>query len=78
MLNYKLWAKIAIVLQFLTAGLHSLSFFVAPDLNNDTERQIHDLVHNYREDMGSGFHSSFCDLFTALSACYPLLCVLGA
>ena len=27
--------------------------------------------------MGAGFHRSFFDLFTDLSACYPLLCLLG-
>ena len=27
--------------------------------------------------MGGGFHRTFFELFTALSACFPLLCLLG-
>lgn len=75
--RYTFWLIAAILFQFLTAILHSLSFFVQPELHNDTERQIHELTHNYYADMGGGFHRSFWDLFTALSACYPLLCLLG-
>lgn len=63
--------------QILTAILHSLSFFVEPDLGNDTKRQLHELITTYREDMGAGFHPTFFNLFTALSACYSLLCLLG-
>jgi hypothetical protein len=76
--RYTLWLVAAILFEVLTAVLHSLSFIVAPDLNNDTERQIHDLTHNYYADMGAGFHRSFWNLFTALSTCYTLLCLLGA
>src|SRR5262249_23486445 len=53
-------------------------FFVNPDLHNDTERQIHILITTYREDFGLGFRRTFFDLFTALSACFPLLCMLAA
>ena len=76
--RYTFWLTAAIVFQFLTAAAHSLSFFVSPELENDKDRQLNDLLHNYYHDMGVGFHRSFFDLFTALSACYPLLCVLGA
>ena len=75
--RYTFWLTAAILFQFLTAALHSLSFFVKPELNNDTERQLHELITNYHPDMGGGFHPSFWNLFTALSACYPLLCLLG-
>ena len=47
------------------------------ELHNDTERQLHELITTYHPDMGGGFHPSFWNLFTALSACYPLLCILG-
>ena len=76
--RYTFWLTTAIVLQFLTAAAHSLSFFVSPELENEKDRQLSDLLHNYYHDMGAGFHRSFFDLFTALSACYPLLCVLSA
>jgi hypothetical protein len=75
--RYTFWTTASILFQFLTAGIHSISFFVNPDLKNDTERQMHELITNYYADMGAGFHRSFFNLFTALSACLPLLCVLG-
>lgn len=75
--RYRFWLIAAVLFMFLTAGLHSISFFVDPDITNETQRQLHELLHNYREDMGAGFRRSFFDLFTALSACYPLLCMLG-
>jgi hypothetical protein len=75
--RYRFWLIAAVLFMFLTAGLHSISFFVDPEITNDTQRQLHELLHNYREDMGAGFNRSFFDLFTALSACYPLLCMMG-
>jgi len=75
--RYTFWLTAAVLFQFLNAILHSLSFIVKPELHNDTERQIHELVTTYREDMGTGFHRTFFELFTALSACFPLLCLLG-
>jgi hypothetical protein len=75
--RYTFWLTAAVIFQFATAGLHSISFFVEPELNNDTERQLHNLITTYHPDMGGGFHPSFFNLFTALSACFPLLCVLG-
>jgi len=75
--RYRFWLKAAIVFLFLTAALHSISFFVAPKIENEKDRQLSDLLHNYYHDMGAGFHRTFFDLFTALSACYPLLCVLA-
>jgi len=75
--RYTFWLIAAVLFQFLNAILHSLSFFVEPKLNNDTERQLHDLITNYHADIGARFHPSFWNLFTALSACYPLLCLLG-
>lgn len=75
--RYTFWLTAAVLFQFITAALHSLSFFITPDLKNDTERQIHQLITTYRDDMGAGFQPTFWNLFTALSACYPLLCMLG-
>src|SRR5439155_8885186 len=75
--RYTFWLIAAVIFQFVTAVLHSLSFIITPELHNDTERQLHELITNYHPDMGGGFHPSFWNLFTALSACYPLLCILG-
>lgn len=76
--RYTFYLTVAIIFQLLTAAAHLLGFFVSPELENEKDRQLNDLLHNYYHDMGAGFHRSFFDLFTALSACYPLLCVLGA
>ena len=75
--RYTFWLIAAVIFQFITAVLHSLSFIITPELHNDTERQLHELITNYHPDMGGGFHPSFWNRFTALSACYTLLCILG-
>ncbi len=75
--RYTFWLWAAVVLQFLTAFFHSLSFIITPEFNNDTERQLFDLASTYRFDMGGGFHPTFGNLFTALSACFPFLFILG-
>lgn len=36
-----------------------------------------DLMRTYKPDMGAGFHPSMGDFFTALSACFALLYLLG-
>jgi len=76
--RYTFWLWVVIVFQLLSATAHSLSFIVTPVPANETERQLLDLMANYRQDMGAGFHRSMLQLFTALSACFPLLFLLGA
>ena len=76
--RFTFWLWVAVVFQLLTAAIHSVSFFVTPVAGNDTERQLIELMANYRLDMGAGIHRSMQQLFTALSACFPLLCLLGA
>lgn len=66
-----------ITLQFLTAFFHSLSFFTHPTGTNDTEKTLIDLLTNYKQDMGAGIHRSTYDLFTGLSTCFTLICILG-
>jgi hypothetical protein len=77
MKNYRLWAKISAALMILTGSVHSLSLFVQSDPQNETERQMLELITTYRMDAGAGFHPSFANLFTALSSCFSLLCFLG-
>jgi hypothetical protein len=76
--RYSFWLWLAVVFQLLNAAGHSLSFFVTQVPTNDTERQLLDLMSNYRLDMGAGFHRTTHQLFTALSACFPLFYLLGA
>ncbi|MBK7360595.1 MAG: hypothetical protein IPI96_15505 [Saprospiraceae bacterium] len=32
----------------------------------------------YQMDMGAGFHRTFAQIFTSLSACFSLLCLFGS
>lgn len=75
--KHTFWLKAAIILQLLTAGLHSLSFINNPVPENDSEKQLIDLMQTYKKDLGGGFAPSMNDLFISLSACLPLLCILG-
>jgi len=76
--RYSFWLWVAIVFQILTAAAHSLSLIVTPQYSNDTERQLLELMSSYKSDMGAGFHRSMQQLFTALSACFPILYIFGA
>jgi hypothetical protein len=75
--RFTFWLWLAVVFQLLTALAHSLSFFVTQIPTNETERQLLELMGTYRLDMGAGFHRTTHQLFTALSACFPLLYLLG-
>lgn len=63
--------------QFITGLLHGLSFFAEPQPANDTERQLQELLNNYKSDMGAGFHRSVGELFISISACFTLLFLFG-
>jgi hypothetical protein len=76
--RYTFWLWVAIILQLLAATIHSLSFFIKPIPTTETERQLLELMASYRMDMGAGIHRSMHQLFTALSACFPLLYLLSA
>ena len=76
--RYTFWVWLAVVFQLLNALGHSLSFFITQVPTNETERQLLQLMANYQLDMGAGFHRTTHQLFTALSACFPLFYLLGA
>jgi len=75
--RYTFWLWLAVVFLFLTGTIHGIALFVTQTPTNDTERQMLDLVLNYKKDMGAGFHRSLWNLFTALSACYTFVSFLG-
>lgn len=75
--RYTFWLSAAILFQFLTGALHALSLFVKPPPNNDTERQLLDLITGYKIDAGAGFSPTWADLFTAMSSCFTFVCLLG-
>lgn len=74
-------AKISITLtwvfQILTALIHSASFFVDQVPTNETERQLVELMQNYKADLGAGYHRTMEELFTSVSACLTLFCLFG-
>jgi hypothetical protein len=76
--RFTLWLWIAIVFQLLTGALHATSLFITPTPANETERQLLELMINYKQNMGSGIYRSTMELFKALSSCFSLLCLLGA
>ena len=76
--RYTFWLWLAVVFQLLNAFGHSLSFLIPQVPTNETERQLLELMGTYRLDMGAGFHRTTHQLFTALSACFPLFYLLGA
>jgi hypothetical protein len=71
------WLWLAVVFLFLAGAIHSIGLFISPAPANDTERQMLELVMNYKMDMGAGFHRSLWNLFTALSACFTFVSLLG-
>lgn len=74
---YTFWLKSAIVLQLLTAGIHALSFLAEQTPENETEKQLLDLMRNYKLNMGAGYSPSTMEMFLALSSCFSLLYLLG-
>lgn len=75
--RYTFWLWAAVVFQLLTALIHSISFFVTQIPNNETERQILELMATYKLDMGGGFHPTTANLLTALSSCFSFLCLFA-
>lgn len=72
------WLKVAAGFQFLTAAFHSISLIISPQGQNETEKQLLDLMHSYKMDMGAGIQRNMWQLYNAMSACFVLLFLLGA
>lgn len=77
MKNYKTWYWTAVVFQFLTAGVHALSLVNAPQAENETEKQLIDLMSSYKMNL-AGSMITMQELFTALSSCFSFAYLLGA
>jgi hypothetical protein len=75
--RYTFWLWMAVVFMLLTGAVHSISLFVHPVPANEVERQLIELMTTYKNDFGAGFHPTMGNLFTALSSCFSLLCLLG-
>lgn len=76
--RYSFWFTAAILFQFITGILHSLSLFIKPEPANETEIQMLMLISTYKMEAGAGFAPTFQNLFTALSSCFTFLCLFAA
>ena len=76
--RYTFWLWIAIAFLLLNMIIHSITLFIQPAPQNEIERQLIHLMTTYHNDFGAGFHPTPQNLFTALSSCFSLLCLLGA
>jgi hypothetical protein len=70
--KYTFWVKAAIAMQFITGFLHSLSFLNNPEVANESERQMLDLMQNYKMDLGVGFQPTMNDIMNAFSISFAL------
>ena len=68
---------LAIIFLFLTALIHAATLFLQPAPQNETERQLFELLTSYKRDFGAGFKRSTKELVTALSSCFALVSLLG-
>ena len=75
--RYTFWLSAAVLFQFITAILHSLSLFINVRPSNDTEAQLQTLITTYQMKVGAGFSPTYSDLFTALSSCFTFLCLFA-
>ena len=78
MKKYSTWLKTAAILQFAAAIIHAVTLFVTLPPNNDTEKQLINLMDTYKFDFGAGFHRTMGNLVFTLSACFCLVCLLGS
>lgn len=76
--SFSFWIWGAIITQALSGIFHSLSFISKPKPRNDTEKQLIDLLTNYKMDMGGGIKRSFGNLFIGVSICFTFIYILGA
>ena len=77
MRRYTNWLTISACLQLFTAALHAVSLFTTARPQTQAEEEMIRMISTYRLDMDFGFHPTFTELFSALSSCFTLLCLLG-
>ena len=75
--RYTFWFSAAILFQLITGVLHSYSLFIAASPDNETERQMIELIETYKMNAGAGFTPTFGNLVTALSSCFTFLCLFA-
>jgi len=73
-MRYKTLFKFGAWALLATGVIHLMSFLSAPQPANDTERQLFDLLKNYRFDLGAGTMRSMEELLNFFSLSMSLLC----
>ncbi|MGE5107688.1 MAG: LIC_13387 family protein, partial [Sphingobacteriales bacterium] len=48
-------------------------FVISPSPKNNTEKQMLDLIMNYKMDLGAGFERSWYQIYTSISICFTFL-----
>ncbi len=76
--SFSFWIWGTIIAQLLTAIFHSISFFAKEKPRNETEKQLMELVKNYKIDLGGGIKRSFGQLFIGVSTCFTFIYIFGA
>lgn len=75
--RHTFWLNTAIVFLILTGLIHSWSLIGEPQPENETEKQMLDLMSTYKLNLGPGFSPTMSDLVTALSSCFTWLYLFG-
>jgi len=76
MASYKTFFKIGSWAMLATGVIHALSFLNNPEPQNDSERQLFDLLKNYRFDLG-GTMRSMEELINFFSLNLSLFCLFA-
>lgn len=71
--KYSFWLKVSIIIQFLTGIFHMIGFITNPVPMNDQEKQLFDLMNNYKFYLGAGFHRTMQDIMDSFSLSFALL-----
>jgi hypothetical protein len=75
--RHTFWLKTAIVFLLLTGLIHSISLFGGLQSENETEKQLLELMSSYHLKLDPFFSPTMADLYTALSSCFTLLYLFG-
>lgn len=78
MKNYRTWLWTAAIFQLITAAMHTATLFINQPSNNETEKQLFELMSSYQFDFGAGFHRTMNELTLALSSSLSLLCMFAS
>jgi hypothetical protein len=77
--KFSFWIWGAIILQWLTAVIHTIGQVLegSAEIVDEKEKILLDLMSNFKKDYGAGFVRSTDDFFFALGICFTLFCVFG-